>query len=435
MIVENLDRNIRLDSYREIAPEHQLDQARDLALGLKGLRVVHVNSTADGGGVAEILRSLVPLMRDVGLDAQWMVMPGHDAFFEVTKKMHNLLQGAQGEISAQELSLYIAQSWKVSKAIKEQGITADVWVMHDPQSLPLAAFLPDQQAMWVCHIDTTEPNQRTAAALMPWLAAYPLMLFSLPQYILPGLDPEITRVAPPAIDPLVRKNQQPDLDTARSIIAGLGLDPHRPIISQVARFDPWKDPWGVINAYRLAKKQRPDLQLALLGVIAAQDDPEAYSVYDKVVEHAAGDPDIHLFADPAQVGEPEVAAIQTASDVVIQKSLREGFGLSVTEALWKGAPVIGGNCGGIRIQIVDGETGFLVDNVHQCAERILTLLENKTLAKQLGDSGKEWTRQRFLTPRLLNNYLDYFHELVGMTPRMPAAVSNGNGVAHLPGLA
>ena len=193
MLVPQLDRPLRLDDYREIAPEEQLDKARDLAADLKGLRIVHVNSTADGGGVAEILRSLVPLMRDVGLDAQWLVMPGHEAFFEITKKLHNLMQGADGVLSAQEVSTYVAQSWKVSRAMQEQGISADIWVMHDPQSLPLAAFLPqNQRAMWVCHIDTTAPNQSAAGALLPWLQAYPLIVFSLPQYNLtcPGALPD-----------------------------------------------------------------------------------------------------------------------------------------------------------------------------------------------------------------------------------------------------
>ncbi len=413
MLVPQLDRPLRLDDYREIAPAEQLDKVRDLAADLKGLRIVHVNSTADGGGVAEILRSLVPLMRDVGLDAQWLVMPGHEAFFEITKKLHNLMQGADGVLSAQEVSTYVAQSWKVSRAMQEQGISADIWVMHDPQSLPLAAFLPqNQRAMWVCHIDTTAPNQSAAGALLPWLQTYPLIVFSLPQYILPALDPCQTRVAPPAIDPLLGKNCRPDLATARAIIARLGIDPERPLVSQVARFDVWKDPWGVIDAYRMVKREQPDVQLALLGVIAAQDDPEAFSIFDSVAQYAGDDPDIHLFIDGRQVAEAEVAAVQTAADVIIQKSLREGFGLSVTEALWKGTPVVGGNCGGIRLQIIDGQTGFLVDTVEECAERVLTLLRDQPLAQRMGNAGKEWVRQQFLTPRLLSNYLEFSHELL-----------------------
>jgi trehalose synthase len=180
----------------------------------------------------------------------------------------------------------------------------------------------------------------------------------------------------------------------------------------VARFDVWKDPWGVIDAYRMVKREQPDVQLALLGVIAAQDDPEAFSIFDSVAQYAGDDPDIHLFIDGRQVAEAEVAAVQTAADVIIQKSLREGFGLSVTEALWKGTPVVGGNCGGIRLQIIDGQTGFLVDTVEECAERMLTLLRDQPLAQRMGNAGKEWVRQQFLTPRLLTNYLEFFHELL-----------------------
>jgi trehalose synthase len=432
-LLNSVDRVLSLDDYREVASAEQLDRARDLAANLKGLRIVHVNSTADGGGVAEILRSMVPLMRDVGLDTQWMVMPGHEAFFEITKKMHNLMQGADGQLTAEEMSTYVVQSWRVSRAIQKQGIAADIWVMHDPQTLPLAAFLPpDQAAMWVCHIDTTQPNQGTAAAVRPWINAYPLVVFSLPQYVLPGLDRNVTRIAPPAIDVMMQKNQRPDLDTARSIIARLGMDPQRPLISQVARFDPWKDPWGVIDAYRMVKKERPDVQLALLGVIAAQDDPEAYSIFDTVVQHAGDDPDIHLFTDGRQVGEAEVAAVQTAADVIIQKSLREGFGLSVTEALWKGTPVIGGNCGGIRIQITDGQTGFLVDTVEQCADRVLTLLNDRARAEEMGNAGKERVRNQFLTPRLMNDYLECFHELVASPQPAPSPSVNGTILASIP---
>jgi trehalose synthase len=425
MLVPQLNRPLRLDDYREIAPEEQLDKVRNLAADLKGLRIVHVNSTADGGGVAEILRSLVPLMRDVGLDAQWLVMPGHEAFFEITKKLHNLMQGADGVLSAQEVSTYVAQGWKVSRAMQEQGISADIWVMHDPQSLPLAAFLPqNQHAMWVCHIDTTAPNQSAAGTLLPWLQTYPLIVFSLPQYILPALDPCQTRVAPPAIDPLLGKNCRPDLATARAIIARLGIDPERPLVSQVARFDVWKDPWGVIDAYRMVKREQPEVQLALLGVIAAQDDPEAFSIFDSVAQYAGDDPDIHLFTDGRQVAEAEVAAVQTAAAVIIQKSLREGFGLSVTEALWKGTPVIGGNCGGIRLQIIDGQTGFLVDTVEECAERMLTLLRDQLLAQRMGNASKEWVRQQFLTPRLLSNYLEFSHELLSGSGSFNPAIND-----------
>ena len=298
--------------------------------------------------------------------------------------------------------------------------------MHDPQSLPLYSFLPEiNHTMWICHIDTTAPNPTASGALLPWMQTYPLTVFSMPQYVLPNL--ERTRIAPPAIDPLVIKNQRPDMAQARATLARLGLDMSRPVMTQVARFDPWKDPWGVIDAYRLVKQQRPEIQLALVGVIAAADDPEAMPVYERVKEYAGSDPDIHLFVDPAVIGPNEVAAMQTASDVVMQKSLREGFGLTVTESMWKGTPTSGGNCGGIRLQIEDGDSGYLVDSPEQCAERVLSLLEDKNQAARMGEAGTERVRSNFLLPRLLGDWLGCFHEL-GVSPsangHKPASIAN-----------
>ena len=281
---------LRVRDYRGVATEEQLDSVQHLASGLKGLRIMHVNSTADGGGVAEILRSLVPLMRDAGLDAQWMVIPGNEEFFRTTKRLHNLLQGAEGGLSPEEVSGYLWHVQDVAWNLRRQGVGADIWVMHDPQSLPLAAFLSDHPSIWVCHIDSTAANQSAFEALVPWMEAYSLLVFSLHQYVLPQLCLRRVRVAPPAIDPLRTKNISPCPQAAREIMGKLGVDPGRPVIAQVARFDIWKDPWGVIDSYRLAKEEMPGLQLALLGVIAAQDDPEAYAVYDDVTRYADGDP-------------------------------------------------------------------------------------------------------------------------------------------------
>ncbi len=199
---------------------------------------------------------------------------------------------------------------------------------------------------------------------------------------------------------------------AKEILARLSIDPERPLISQVARFDPWKDPLGVIDAYRMAKRQIPDLQLALVGVLEAQDDPEAVTVLEQVEQYKGGDPDIHVFSDPAQVGHLEVNAFQTASDVVLQKSVREGFGLTVAEAMWKGTPVIGGNCGGIRVQIEDGKNGFLVNTPEECAQRIVELIHDEPLRKRMGAAGRETVRRTYLIPRLLRDYLALIEEVV-----------------------
>jgi len=220
------------------------------------------------------------------------------------------------------------------------------------------------------------------------------------------------RFLKPAIDPLCSKNSCLPRSEAKSILVGLGIDPDRPLISQLARFDPWKDPLGVIDAFRLAKMKVPSLQLALVGVMAAQDDPEAEIMLERVEQYFNGDSDIHVFSDPRQVGDIEVNAFQTASDVVLQKSIREGFGLSVTEGMWKGRPVIGGNCGGIRVQIEDGKNGFLVSNPQECADRVVDLLSDQSLSKRMGSEGKESVRRQFLMPRLLKEYLSLIEEVV-----------------------
>ena len=397
---------VKLDQYVNVAPASQIALAQELGNSLKGVRVAHVNTTANGGGVAEVLRGLVPLMEDVGLDARWYVLEGDPSFFAITKRLHNLLQGAEGELTPEERDIYVGHIEKVAKSLKAQPIEADVWFMHDPQTLLLGTLLaPETPKAWVCHIDTTAPNQPVLQGLVPWMREYARVLFSLPQYVVAGLDPAQTCVIPPAIDAFTIKNRELELADARSILARLGLDPSRPILAQVSRFDRWKDPWGVIDAYRLIKREFPTVQLALVGVIESPDDPEAYAIVESVRLHAAGNPDIHLFTDPKQVGHAEVAAFQKGADVVIQKSVREGFGLSVTEPLWKGTPVVGGNCGGIRLQILHGETGFLVDTVEECAERVLDLLRSPQLGQQLGSAGKEHVRDRFLMPRLLADYL------------------------------
>ncbi len=410
----------RVDSYDGIAPADQLAEVRRLADGLRGLRVVHVNSTADGGGVAEILRSMVPLMRDAGVDASWLVMPGDEGFFSITKQLHNQLQGAPGDLPDNLWDSYIDHVRRFTEDVQRSGVGADVWIMHDPQTLPMASFLPQSETcIWVCHIDTTDPNPALKARVVPFLAPYARVLFSMDQYVFPEVPADRVRVAPPAIDALRPKNRTPEAGLIRDTLQKLGLDATRPLIAQVSRFDRWKDPIGVIDSYRLIKREATGLQLALLGVITARDDPEAFEVLDEVRAHAGTDPDIHLYDDPRQVQELEVASVQAGAGVVLQKSLREGFGLSVTEALWKGTPTVGGRCGGIQLQIVDGETGFLVSSPQECADRTLELLHGGDRARAIGAAGRERVRQMFLLPRLLRDYLDVVGQAVHGNGRSP----------------
>jgi trehalose synthase len=377
------------------------------------LRVLHLNSTATGGGVAEILQSMVPLGNSLGIETERIVInPDAAEFFDVTKKIHNMLQGSEGELSFAELDIYFSCIQRVADDMRAKGLEADVWFVHDPQLLPLARLLPKKQGetwIWICHIDLTTPNKSVLDALMPLSQDYDQLIFSQSAYVPKDLGDKVpVLIAPPAIDPLTSKNTAMDLPQARKIVAAMGIDTARPLVTQVSRFDLWKDPWGVIDAYRIARESVPGLQLALLGLRQATDDPEGAKVFQTVADHAAGDPDIHLYFDPAEMPvsvDEVVNAVQMASAVLIQKSIREGFGLTVTEGMWKGKPVIGGDAGGIRVQINDGVTGFLVSSPEQCAQRLVELLQDDALSARIGVAAKESVRQRFLLPRLALDYL------------------------------
>jgi len=381
-----------------------------LSSRLRGLTVGHVNATGAGGGVAEILRCLVPLMNELGINTEWSTIKADDDFFQVTKNLHNSLQGGAWQFTAQAHEIYLHQNKRIAEAMAR--CDTPLWIIHDPQPCPaIMGLSPFSQAIWRCHIDTSSPNQAVWSYISRYLSGYQRFVFSLPGYVNGSVPLEKARFLLPAIDPLTPKNQPLSHVTAQERLSELGIDPTHPLVTQVARFDPWKDPWGVIDAYRLVKQTIPDVQLALVGVMAAQDDPEAQIILEQVKQYAGTDPNIHLFWDPTLVGELEVNAFQTASDVILQKSLREGFGLTVTEAMWKGTPVIGGNCGGIRMQINDGVNGYLVDSSEMCAQRIVALLKSPDLRIELGERGRETVRQRFLMPRLLKDYLSLIEEV------------------------
>ena len=419
-----------LARYGDWAPAGVLEELAALAGEFRELRFVHANSTAAGGGVAEILQSLVPLMNSLGVATERVVIsPTEPRFFQVTKRIHNLLQGAEGSLSADELSVYFECLESVAADIRARGLDADVWFFHDPQLLPLASMLPrvkEEGRHWVCHIDLTAPNPGVMAALAPLAGHYDGLAFSLPEFVpdeLQGLAP--VYITPPAIDPLTAKNRPMELGTARRIAAAMGIDVERPLVTQVSRFDYWKDPWGVIDAYRQARRSAPGLQLALLGLSQAADDPEAVEVLNSVLEYAGGDPDIHAYFYPTDLPDSIdriVNAFQTVSLVVMQKSTREGFGLTVAEAMGKGRAVIGGNAGGIRAQIEDGVNGYLVDSAAECGRRIGELLENPELRARMGQAAQERVRERFLLPRLA---LDYLRAVKASNPELAGRGRNG----------
>jgi trehalose synthase len=391
-----------LADYTHIVGKPLIEEIRELAEPLAGRRVVHLSATAFGGGVSEILYTLVPLMRDVGLDCDWQVIYGHEEFFNCTKLMHNALQGGPHDLSTEQWDI-----WHRYNEINARELS-DGWdhcIVHDPQPAAVFKLVPEKAGdwLWRCHIDVSQPNPDTMSQLLPFIEDYPRALFHMHDYVPAGMNGGV-RIVAPAIDPLTPKNMALAPDDAAYICEQLGLDVDRPLMCQVSRFDPWKDPLGVIDAYRIARAEVPDLQLALVGSMAS-DDPEGWDFFNETISHADGDPDIHILNNFNNVGAVEVNAFQSHADVLVQKSTREGFGLTVSEAMWKGRPFIGGDVGGIPLQIEDGVSGYLVSTVEQCAARSLEVLRDPTAAAEMGRRGKERVRRNFLTPRYLRDYL------------------------------
>jgi trehalose synthase len=397
-----------LADYTHLVGRDLVEQIRTLAEPLQGARVVHVSATAFGGGVSEILYTLVPLMRDVGLDVEWQVIYGREEFFNATKLMHNALQGAPEDLSDEQWD-----TWRRYNEMNARELVGgwDVCLVHDPQPAAMFQLVPEKARAWVwrCHIDVSTPNEATIERLLPYIREYPQSLFHMEDYVPEGMGGKVN-IVPPAIDPLAPKNMALSPEDASYVCDQFGIDVDRPLICQVSRFDPWKDPIGVIDAYRQVTAEMPDVQLALIGSMAT-DDPEGWEFFNSTLEYAAGDEDIKILNNLNNVGAIEVNAFQSQSDVVVQKSIREGFGLTVAESLWKGRPTIGGNVGGIPLQIVDGQDGYLVSSPAQAAERCVAILRDPELGRRLGRAGKERTRERFLSPRLLLDWMRIFTSL------------------------
>jgi len=396
-----------LADYTHIVGRPLIEEIRELAAPLAGKRVVHLSATAFGGGVSEILYTLVPLMKDVGLDCEWQVIYGREEFFNSTKLMHNALQG-----NPQDLDPDQWETWRQYNEMNARELSPgwDVCVVHDPQPAAMHLLVPEKARGWVwrCHIDISTPNPATIEQLMPYVRGYPHAMFHVADYAPAGLEGRVHIVAP-AIDPLAPKNMALSPEDASYVCRQFGIDVERPLICQVSRFDPWKDPLGVIDAYRTVKQRVPGAQLALVGSMAT-DDPEGWDFFNATIAHAEADPDIHILNNFNNVGAIEVNAFQSHADVLIQKSTREGFGLTVAEAIWKARPFIGGDVGGIPLQVQDGVTGYLVSSSEQCAQRTMEILDDPELGRTLGRRGKEFIRAHFLTPRYLRDYLRIFTE-------------------------
>lgn len=408
----NLDRS--LADYADVTDDEQWHRLHTLAAELTGSRVLHVNSTASGGGVAELLQSLLPLFNDLGVDTDWLVLDANEPFFEVTKAMHNGLQGQDGKLTDEMKTIYRTVTQRNATALTEEY---DVIILHDPQSLGLIPTLtnrfPDTPLVWRCHIDLTAATAAYLEFVTDYVRQVDHAVFSRPEYgqriDLPTVP---STVIHPSIDPLSEKNRpltRSERAIERDRLDMFSTDDDTPVLTQVSRFDPWKDPLGVVKVHRQLKAAIPDAQLVLAGGMA-DDDPEGAEVYDRVVDATRDDPDIHLLKN-----EPDTTInfLQRRSDVVVQKSLREGFGLVVSEALWKRTPVIGSKVGGIPLQIDEQRNGYLVDpnDTEAVARRAEQLLSDEEHREQLGQRGRETVRERFLLPRHLLDYLELIFDI------------------------
>lgn len=403
-----------LDDYVDVAGADTIDRIRALAAPLQGARVLHLNATAYGGGVAELLATHVPLLRSAGLEAEWQVMHGSDDFFGVTKQVHNALQGSDIEWTPEMARTYLEKV--LDNALLLEG-EYDFIVAHDPQPAAMLSFLhgtaidrAETRWIWRCHIDLTDANDAVWEFFRPHVERYDASVWTMPEFVPTSLEMDRIVQAPPCIDPLSVKNLDLPTPFVTEICKQYGVDTRRPFVCQVSRFDPWKDPVGVIEAFRVVRERVPDAQLVLAGSMAT-DDPEGFRVWEQTEDARAGDRDIHLLSNIQQVGNVQINAFQRAADVVLQKSLREGFGLTVSEGLWKGRPVIGGRAGGIVLQVRDGVDGYLVDSVDECAKRTIELLADPATADTMGESGREHVRANFLSTRELEDWLRLFADL------------------------
>jgi len=389
---------LSIDAYREVAPPGTIDLLCRMSEQLKGKSMVHVNSTRWGGGVAEMLHRILPLLEDLGLNVRWEVIEGTPSFYHVTKSFHNALQGENQTVTDDMYEDFVKVNRQNGRKL---DLDADYVIIHDPQPVPLIYKKRKKSAwLWRCHIDASHPQRSVWNFLKKYVSDYDGAIFSLPSFAQKLSIPQYLMY--PSIDPLADKNRELDPEEIDAVLNKYGIPKDKPMIVQVSRFDRFKDPVGVIEAYKMVKKYN-ECCLVLAGGGAA-DDPEGQQVLDEVKAAADKDDDIFILDLPPD-SNVDINALQRAAAVVLQKSLKEGFGLTVAEAMWKGRPVIGGFVGGITVQIVYGQTGLTVNSVEGCAYRIRYLLNNPEKAKWMGERAREYTRRNFLVTRHLSDYL------------------------------
>ncbi len=396
--------------YRQFLDADLYQDIRQLAEQLHGARILHINSAPKLGGVAALLNGLIPLQRGLGLQAEWQSLDGLPTdVYQISKSIHNGLQGHSHNLTGAE--------WQVFEDFNRQlasEVNVDEWdfiIVHDHQLAPLLQFMPRRgkaKWLWRSHIDSTKPNSHYLQKFLGYTRPYDALIFTMKEFVFKGLSNKNVVVSPVAIDPLALKNQPMPRARALAVAKKLGIDAKRPLITQVSRFDPWKDHLGVVEAWRLAAEQIPGLQLVLIADFSPRDQ-QGLRIQKAVLAAINGHKDAMVFSNQTDNG--EVKAIISLSNVVLQKSLREGFGLTISESLWAGIPVIGGDVGGIRLQVIDGQTGYLVDTAQQCAEKIVALIRDPALARRLGNAGHEHIRKNFLVPRLLRDELVLMNQL------------------------
>lgn len=397
---------VKLKEYEKYVGVDVIDELELYASKLSGVVVQNINSTAVGGGVAEILTRMIPLLQELGVNAFWDVIKGGEKFFEVTKKMHNALHGQSVTYTKEEIDLYLQTN---EMNAREMDLKGDIMLIHDPQPCALIRKKSDvgQQWIWRCHIDFSRPDPFTWNFLKEYIEQYDASIFSAPSFARELKIPQV--LISPSIDPLSDKNKELPQETIDSVLENFNIDKKRPIVTQISRFDYLKDPVGVVKVFRRVRKY-VDCQLVLAGG-GATDDPEGAKVLAEVQEITANDPDIFLLLLPP-ASDIEINALQRASTVVLQKSLREGFGLTVAEALWKSKPVIAGAVGGIPLQIAHKYSGLLTHTIEGTAFALKQLLQNPSYAKKLGENGRENIRKNFLITRHLRDYLLLFLSLL-----------------------
>jgi trehalose synthase len=417
-----------IDDYRPFVGDEKIDAIVRMAEPLRSASVLHFNATAYGGGVAELLNSVIPLLQNLGIEADWQVMEATPEFFEVTKSMHNAMQGMYIPWGTE-----MADIWRQINHANAEAMTGkyDFIYIHDPQPAGILHFVRQRdpnalgaQWIWRCHLDTTEALPEVWDFLRGHVQLYDSMVFTMEEYVKEAIHgPELTIISP-AIDPTSTKNAELSPTVVRDILTRYEIDPDRPIIAQISRFDPWKDPLGVIDVYRILKEKRPDLQLIMIASMA-NDDPEAWSFYERIVRKAGEDYDIHILTNLNGVGNLEVNTFQRASQVVMQKSIREGFGLVISEALWKGKAFVGSAAGGIPMQLDDGRVGKIASTTEEFAASIASFLDDESARDEMGKAAIEHVREHFLTTRLIEDHLRLLNGLAAR--RNGGRSTNGNG--------